>query len=77
VTHEAQEPQNTRYLAHADMGLSFAPMPSLGITLGMSTVNPWLAPDSSQYTPVFNRYSVVYLDLTLDIAGLVSQVTKK
>lgn len=75
VTHVPQTPDNNRYLVQADMGLNFKPMPSMGLTLGVSTVNPQLAPDATYYTPVFNRYTVIYLDLTLDIAGLVSQVS--
>jgi len=77
VSNEAQNPQNTRYLGHADMGLTFTPMRSFAVTLGVSTVHPQLAPDSSFYSPVFNRYTMTYLDISLDIAGLVSQITDR
>lgn len=69
-----QTPQDQRFLLSTDISMTFTPMKSLGITLGANTTNPQLAPDSSFRTPFFNRYTVVYLDLSLNIAGLVSQI---
>lgn len=51
------------------------PMESLGVAVGASTVNPQLAPDSTYQQPFFNRYTTFYVDLRLDVAGLVSQLT--
>jgi len=70
-----QEPQDTRYLMQHGLALSFKPMASMGIVLGVNTTWPQLASDSTYRTPLYNRYSVIYLDLKLDVAGLVSQLT--
>jgi len=37
-------------------------------------VNPQLRPDSGYEAPFINRYTTVYLDLTLHVDGLVSQI---
>jgi hypothetical protein len=70
-----QDPQDTRYMFQYDLGLSFKPMASTLIVVGVNTAHPQQAPDSSFRTPFFNRYTVVYLDLRLDVAGLISQIT--
>lgn len=44
----------------------------LAVALGASTLSPQLAPDSSYRTPFFNRYTNLYVDLTLDVERLVS-----
>ena len=74
VSFVPQEPEDRRFLVATDLSLAFQPIPSLGITVGASTTYPQLAPDSSYRTPVFNRFTEIYLDLTLDVAGLVSQI---
>ncbi len=72
-----QEPVDQRFLLSTDLGLRFRPMPSLRIGLGARTTNPQLAPDSTPYAPFFNRYTVFYLDLGLDIDGLITQISER
>lgn len=64
-----------RYAMVYGLGLSVIPTQALSIGLGAETANPQLKPDSTYEAPFFNRYTVVYLDLTLDIDGLVQQLT--
>jgi hypothetical protein len=54
--------------------LTFTPMPALQIGVGYETVSPQLAPDSTYYNPFYNRYSTLYLDLRLQVEGLVDQL---
>lgn len=75
VSFVAQEPTDQRHSIAYNLGLSYSPMPSLSLGLGASTANAQLAPDSSYRTPFFNRNTTFYLDVGLDVAGLVSQVT--
>jgi hypothetical protein len=44
----------------------------LGIGVGVSTFSPQLRPDSTYRQPFFNRYSNLYVDLTLDVERLVA-----
>ena len=74
VSHTPQADQDQRFYVASDVAIVLKPMPSLGIRIGAETLNPQLAPDSTFYAPFFNRYTEFYLDLTLDVAGLVSQI---
>ncbi len=74
VSTVPQEPEDRRFLVATDLALVLKPMKSLGIRIGAETVNPQLAPDSSTYTPFINRYTSLYFDLSLDVAGLVTQI---
>ena len=71
VSHVPQEPQDQRFYMSSDFRFGFRPLEALRVGFGASTTHPELAPDSTRYTPFFNRYTVFYLDLGLDIAGLV------
>ncbi len=75
VTHTPQQTTDWRHTMSYGLALTARPMPSLAVRLGASTANPQLAPDSSRREPFFNRYTTIYLDLSLDIAGLVSQLS--
>jgi len=57
------------------LGLTVTPIQALSIGLGAETGNPQLKADATYERPFFNRNTVVYLDLTLDIDGLVQQLT--
>jgi hypothetical protein len=46
----------------------------LEVGLGYETVSPQLAPDSTYYNPFYNRYTTLYLDLRLEVDGLVAQI---
>lgn len=74
VSYVPQEPQNRRQSLAYDIGLRFTPMKSLGIGIGVSTLNPLQSPDSSNYAPFVNRYTMGYLELTLNVDGLVDQI---
>jgi hypothetical protein len=64
-----------RYFVSYDAGLGYSPTRSITLGLGVSTVNAQLAPDSTYEKPVFNRNTTVYMDLSLELDGLVSQLT--
>jgi hypothetical protein len=68
---------NIRYAMTYGLGLTVTPIQALAISLGADTGNPQLKADATYERPFFNRNTVVYLDLTLDIDGLVQQLTSK
>ncbi len=74
VSFEPQEPTDQRYLMAYSVELYGKPMPSLGLALGMSTVNPQLKPDSTYQEPFVNRYTTFYFDLRFHIDGFVAQL---
>jgi hypothetical protein len=74
VSYEPQEPTDLRHTMAYTVEILGWPMPSLGVALGAETVNPQQRPDSSSEQPFFNRYTVLYLDLRLDFAGLETQI---
>jgi len=75
VSFEPQKDQrDRRYTMVYEIEVHTRPMPSLGIAVGASTVNPQLRPDSTYEDPFINRYTTVYVDLTFHVDGLVSQI---
>lgn len=50
---------------------------SVGFTLGAFTFSPQLGPDSRFIFPLFNRNTVVSLDVTVDVEAAVSRITHK
>ena len=74
ISYVAQKPTNRRQSLGSEIELRFTPMKSLGIGVGISTMNPLQAPDSSAYRPFVNRYTMAYLELRLYVAGLISQI---
>jgi hypothetical protein len=66
---------DVRYATMYNLEIAATPMPALTIAIGADTYNAQLAPDSTYEKPFFNRYTAIYLDLRLDFAGLVSQLT--
>jgi len=75
ISAQTLQPQDRRYASVWEVEVLFEPMPALKIGIGTSTLGPQLAPDSSYYNPFYNRYTTVFVDLHLDVAGLVSQIT--
>jgi len=75
VSNVAQEPSDRRMLLSYNLELAARPVSALTVALGASTTHPALKPDSTYYTPFFNRYTTVYLDLRLSVADLVSALT--
>jgi len=77
VTFQPQEGQDDRrYTMVYEVEVHTRPMPSLGIAVGASTVNPQLRANSTYEDPFINRYTTVYVDLTFHVDGLVSQILK-
>ena len=76
VSYVALEDQDNRYLLSYELEVSFQPVKGFFIGVGASTTNPELAPNSKPETAFFNRYTVFYFDLRLELAGLVSNFKK-
>jgi hypothetical protein len=68
---------NIRYALQYNVGLNITPVEAFSIGLGAETENVQLKADGTYERPFFNRNTVVYLDLTLDVDGLVKQLTSK
>ena len=75
ISYVPAEPTGERYAMVYEAELYARPLPSLGLGLGVSTVNPQLRPDSTREAPFVNRYTTLYLDLRFDIDGFLSQMT--
>jgi len=76
ISWENESPTDLRHASAFEVEATFAPIPALEIGIGYSTISPQLAPDSTYYNPFYNRYTTVYLDLRLEIEGLVEQLTE-
>ena len=74
VSSVPQESTDERYALSTDFSLTFIPWRALSVSLGLNTDSPLLAPDGNLRAPVFNRYTVFYLDLGLDLAELVAKL---
>lgn len=66
------EPEDQRYLMAYDAELTLGPWRGISTGVGLSTYNPQRAPDQERYAAFYNRYTQAYLDLRIDIAGLVT-----
>ncbi len=51
--------------------------PVVTLGLAVSTLNPQLSPDSSYYTPFFNRYTEIGLNTTIALDQIVARVDRK
>ena len=76
VSFTPQASTDTRTALVYDLGVTVTPLSYLSVSLGATTYNPQLAPDSTNYAPFFNRYTALYLDLRLDVADLVATATR-
>lgn len=65
---------STRYVNIFNLEASYALLDNFQLSLGVNTGAPELAPDSTRYFPLFNRYTVVYLGLGADLDGLASRL---
>lgn len=74
---DAVEPEDRRFLMSYDAELTLGPWQGISTGLGISTYNPQRAPDQTQYDPFYNRYTQAYLDLRIDIAGLIARSEEK
>ncbi|MCB9543051.1 MAG: hypothetical protein H6703_11460 [Myxococcales bacterium] len=73
----AVAPDDRRYLMAYDAELTLGPWQGLSAGLGLSTYNPQRAPDQTRYDAFYNRYTQAYLDLRIDIAGLIARREEK
>lgn len=77
VSYEPQDETDVRYQMMYQ-GEIFGQIGKAWIlALGFLTENYQLAQDSTYEAPFFNRYTALYLDVRLDLAGLVSQLSSK
>jgi hypothetical protein len=67
-----QAPTDVRHAVYTDLGVSFLPWSPLEVRLGAYAFHQALAPDSTPYTLGVNRFSTLYLDVRLDVAGALS-----
>lgn len=66
--------ESVRYSMAYGLEVAVKPIPALGIAIGAQTANPQLSPDSTYEKPFFNRYTAIYLDLTLDFGGIATSL---
>jgi hypothetical protein len=74
VVEHIEDPQNHQASIWFVVDYTIELTQYLALSVGASTLWPQLAPDSTYRTPLFNRYTTVYLDLSLDIERLVAAV---
>jgi hypothetical protein len=75
ISYQAQEDIDRRYSTAFDVEVVFTPWAPIQLALGYSTFSPQLKPDSTYYNPFYNRYSMLYLDVSLEVEGLVALLT--
>ncbi len=76
VSYQPVDDAGSRHLTFLELALSFRPLDMLEIGIGYSALHPQLAPDSTRYTPFFNRYSVLFVDLKLHADAVVSSIRR-
>ncbi len=67
-----QAATDVRHALYTDLGVSFLPWSPLEVRLGVYAFHQALAPDSTPYALGLNRFSTLYLDVRLDVAGAMS-----
>lgn len=72
VTLRVIEPENQRFVTFFDLQLSFRPTKMLEIVVGYASLHPQRAPDSTHYSPFFNRYATLYLNLKFKIDEFIA-----
>lgn len=65
---------NTRYVNVFTLDASYAVFGDFQLSLGLNTAAPELAQNSTRLFPLFNRYTVAYLALGVDIDALASKL---
>ena len=65
---------STRYANVFTLDASYAFLGDYQVSLGVNTAAPELAPNSTRYFPLFNRYTAVYLGLGVDVDALASKL---
>jgi hypothetical protein len=75
ISLDNDKPSDQRWASSFYFEVTFTPIKALEVGVGYETISPQLAPDSTYYNPFFNRYSTLYLDLRVEVDGLVSMLT--
>ena len=76
VSYQPVDDADRRYLTFLEFTVSFRPLEMLEVGVGYSALHPQLAPDSTYYTPFFNRYSALFVDIKLHADALVSSIRR-
>jgi hypothetical protein len=71
---DATSEERKRYTMIYGAEIEAKPWAPLGIALGFETANPQLNTRANYEAPIVNRYTALFLDVRLDVAGLVSQL---
>lgn len=74
VSHEEVPNTDTRYRTGFSLEATFNPFDALEIGFGAETLAQQLDSESEYYFPLFNRSTVLYLDLRLKVDGLVDMI---
>jgi hypothetical protein len=75
ISLQPEDDIDRRYASMFYVEATFDPWPPIEIGLGYGTISPQLAPDSTYYNPFYNRYTTMYLDLRLEIEGLIDELS--
>jgi len=76
VSHIPTAPTDTRYAVSYGLSARIGPFAGLTTSIGASTFNPQLAPNSTYYRPFYNRYTQLSVDLSFDLSSLVPSKDK-
>ena len=75
ISLEPQSDPSQRFYSLLALEVTFRPLPALEVGVGYQAFLPQLAPDSTYYNPFDNPYATLFIDLRLDVAGLISTIT--
>ena len=68
------EPTDTRFRHSFDVSVAVSPWDFVSFSLGANTTDSRLRPDSTgNYTPFFNRFTVLYFDVAFDLGAPFSR----
>lgn len=70
VSFRAQAPTSMRHFLATDVGVAWQAIPGITARSGITAVHNQLAPGGGRYTPILNRFSLVYFDLVFDLPTL-------
>jgi len=76
ISNRGPEPVDSRFLNYFRIATTLRPLPPLAVGMGASTINPQLQDDGSYETPLFNRYTQLFIDVRLDTAALLARPTE-
>jgi hypothetical protein len=73
ISYQPQEATERRYATLFEASFTFSPIDMLDLSLGYSVISPNLAPDSTYYNPLYNRYATIFIDMQINFDGLISK----